>query len=140
MATREEHFARIEKAKDFYEVLGVDKNADEAEIKKAYRAAAKIVHPDKCPPEMKGISEENFKKLSVANEQLMDPVKRQSYDARSKAPAASPAASPATSRAASPGLFDKLVSAVKNVCESISNFFSKLTAKQEQTHSNTGPK
>lgn len=124
--------ARIEKAKDFYEVLGVDKNADEAAIKKAYRAAALAVHPDKCPDKER--AEVNFKKLGAANEQLMDPVKRQSYDARGQAPQA-PSAS-----AASSGLFDKLVSAVKNVCESISNFFSKLTAKQEQTHSKTGPK
>ncbi|MDC4232830.1 molecular chaperone DnaJ [Actinomyces sp. B33] len=61
---------------DYYEILGVDRDADQAEIKKAYRKKARQLHPDYAGPE----SEEAFKELSVAYETLSDPEKRRMYD------------------------------------------------------------
>ncbi len=64
--------------KDYYEILGVDRDADEKEIKKAYRKKARKLHPDvnKDDPN----AEENFKELSEAYEILSDPNKRARYD------------------------------------------------------------
>ena len=68
---------------DFYDILGVDKNASENEIKKAYRKLAIKWHPDrwadKSPEEQKH-AEEMFKKISEANEVLSNPDKREKYD------------------------------------------------------------
>jgi molecular chaperone DnaJ len=63
---------------DFYEVLGVDRNADEAEIKKAYRQLAMQNHPDRNPGDKQ--AEERFKEASVAYAVLSDPDKRAQYD------------------------------------------------------------
>ncbi len=63
--------------RDYYEVLGVPKTADAAEIKKAYRALAMQFHPDKNPD--KG-AEEKFKEASEAYEILSDKEKRETYD------------------------------------------------------------
>lgn len=63
---------------DLYEVLGVSKNADAAEIKKAYRQAARQHHPDANQGSTE--SEEKFKEISVAYEVLSDPEKRARYD------------------------------------------------------------
>lgn len=65
--------------KDYYEVLGISKNAPQEEIKRAYRRKAKQHHPD-MNPENKKESEEKFKELSEAYEILMDPRKKQLYD------------------------------------------------------------
>ena len=64
--------------KDYYEVLGISKDASEQEIKKAYRAMAKKYHPDrnKDNPE----AEAKFKEVQEANEILSDPQKRAAYD------------------------------------------------------------
>ena len=64
--------------RDYYEVLGVDKNADKKTIKKAYRKLAMKYHPDvnKDDPD----AEEKFKELSEAYGVLSDDDKRQRYD------------------------------------------------------------
>jgi len=64
--------------RDYYEVLGVGKNATEAEIKSAYRKKAKECHPDLHPNDK--TAEERFKELNEANEVLSDADKRARYD------------------------------------------------------------
>ena len=64
--------------KDFYDILGVSKNADADEIKKAYRKAAIKFHPDKNPGDK--ASEDKFKEAAEAYEVLSSPEKKQRYD------------------------------------------------------------
>ena len=64
-----------------YDVLGVEANADESEIKKAYRSLSFKHHPDRCQDENSG---EIMQKLNEAYEVLRDPQKRQQYDAELK--------------------------------------------------------
>ena len=64
--------------RDYYEVLGVDKNADDAAIKKAYRVLAKKYHPDMNPGDKE--AEAKFKEASEAYAVLSDPQKRKQYD------------------------------------------------------------
>lgn len=64
--------------RDYYEVLGVGKNATDAEIKSAYRKKAKECHPDLHPNDK--TAEERFKELNEANEVLSDEKKRAQYD------------------------------------------------------------
>ena len=64
--------------KDFYEILGISKNADAAKIKKAYRKKAIELHPDKNPGNAE--AEENFKAAAEAYEVLSDPQKKAKYD------------------------------------------------------------
>ena len=64
--------------RDYYEVLGVDKNASDAEIKKAYRKLAIKYHPDRNPDNKE--AEEKFKEAAEAYDALHDPQKRQQYD------------------------------------------------------------
>jgi len=65
---------------NLYEILGINKNADENEIKKAYRKMAAKFHPDKAPEELKKEYEEKFKKISNAYTILSDPKKKGIYD------------------------------------------------------------
>ncbi|MGB9799988.1 MAG: DnaJ C-terminal domain-containing protein [Thermanaerothrix sp.] len=65
--------------KDYYKILGVDRNATEEEIKKAYRRLAMKYHPDRNPGDKS--AEEKFKEINEAYEVLGDPEKRKRYDA-----------------------------------------------------------
>ena len=64
--------------RDYYEVLGVDRNADDSTIKKAYRNLAKKYHPDMNPGDKD--AEKKFKEASEAYEVLSNEEKRKNYD------------------------------------------------------------
>ena len=64
--------------RDYYEVLGVERNANADEIKKAYRKAAIKYHPDKNPGDKE--AEEKFKEAAEAYDVLSNPEKRARYD------------------------------------------------------------
>lgn len=67
-----------ESKRDYYEVLGISKDADEAAIKRAYRVLAKKYHPDMNPGDAE--AEKKFKEASEAYAVLSDPEKRRQYD------------------------------------------------------------
>ena len=67
-----------ETKRDYYEVLGVDRSADESAIKKAYRGLAKKYHPDMNPGDKE--AERNFKEVNEAYAVLSDPDKKAKYD------------------------------------------------------------
>ena len=67
-----------ESKRDYYEVLGVSRDADEATLKKAYRKVAKKYHPDMNPGDKE--AEQKFKEASEAYAVLSDPEKRRQYD------------------------------------------------------------
>jgi molecular chaperone DnaJ len=64
--------------KDYYQILGVDKNASIADIKKAYRKLARKYHPDLNPGDK--AAEQKFKEMNEAHETLKDPEKKKQYD------------------------------------------------------------
>jgi molecular chaperone DnaJ len=64
--------------KDYYSVLGLDRNANQEDIKRAYRKLAREYHPDVNPDD--GSAEEKFKELTRAYEVLSDPEKKRRYD------------------------------------------------------------
>src|SRR5882672_4876872 len=95
--------------KDYYEVLGVKRDAKPEEIKKAYRRLARKHHPDVNPGDK--AAEERFKLTTEAHDILSDPKKRKVYDrfgeySESLADAAARGAGPTTSRGAGGGGFD----------------------------------
>jgi molecular chaperone DnaJ len=66
--------------RDYYEILGVSKNASKQDIKQAYRKLALKYHPDRVAPEEKKEAEEKFKEISEAYAVLSDDKKRAQYD------------------------------------------------------------
>ena len=64
--------------KDYYQILGVNKNATDDEIKKAYRKLARKLHPDLNPNDKE--AHKRFQEINEANEVLSDPEKRKKYD------------------------------------------------------------
>jgi len=76
--TQRKHILANGEKRDYYEILGVHRNAADIEIKKAYRKLAIQFHPDKNPGDK--ASEEKFKELTEAYEVLSDPQKRAQYD------------------------------------------------------------
>jgi len=66
--------------RDFYEILGVPKNASDEDIKKSYRKLAMKFHPDRNQGEAAKAAEEKFKEAKEAYEMLSDPQKRTAYD------------------------------------------------------------
>ena len=69
---------KLLKEEDYYKLLNVSKDSDLTTINKAYRALAKIYHPDRNPGDK--VKEEIFKKLNEAHKVLQDPKKRQIYN------------------------------------------------------------
>ncbi|NOT93684.1 MAG: DnaJ domain-containing protein [Ferruginibacter sp.] len=63
---------------DYYKILGIDKNASDEEIKKAYRKLARKLHPDLNPNDKD--AHQKFQQINEANEVLSDPEKRKKYD------------------------------------------------------------
>ncbi|HMO48349.1 MAG TPA: molecular chaperone DnaJ [Rubrivivax sp.] len=66
--------------RDYYDILGVPRNADEEDIKKAYRKLAMKHHPDRNQGDKAKVAEEKFKEAKEAYEMLTDPQKRAAYD------------------------------------------------------------
>ena len=63
---------------DYYKILGIDKTATDADIKKAYRKLARKYHPDLNPDNKE--AEQKFKEVNEANEVLSHPENRKKYD------------------------------------------------------------
>src|SRR5471032_2526761 len=66
--------------KDYYEILGVPRDAVLADIKKVYRSLALKYHPDRVPEAEKKVAEERFKEISEAYGVLSDAKKKETYD------------------------------------------------------------
>src|SRR5215204_6570654 len=66
--------------RDYYEVLGMAKNASDEDIKKAYRKLAMKYHPDRNQGDQNKKAEDQFKEAKEAYEMLSDPQKRAAYD------------------------------------------------------------
>jgi len=71
-------WVKVKSGRDYYKVLGIDRNATESQIKAAFRKLAFKYHPDRNHEPR---AEENFKKINEAHETLSNPEKRDTYDA-----------------------------------------------------------
>lgn len=67
-----------------YEYMGIERDAKEADIKRAYKKGALRWHPDKHPPEQKSKAQKAFQRLTTAYAVLVDPIRRKHYDATGK--------------------------------------------------------
>ena len=114
--------------RDYYEILGVDKNADEAAIKKAYRALAKKYHPDMNPDDPS--AEAKFKEASEAYAVLSDPDKRRQYDQFGHAALT---AQPAAEQA------DLTLTALISAIYSVIFLASEISSEAEEEHQETAP-
>ena len=115
--------------RDYYEVLGVDRDADDEEIKKAYRKLALKFHPDRNPNDK--TAEEKFKELGEAYEVLIDPQTRAAYDqyghaafdprARARGPAASTIRRTFSAKSSATPAFSRTFSAAANAAPAARN-------------------
>ena len=99
--------------RDYYEVLGVDKNATEDELKSAYRKKAKMWHPDLHPGDAE--AEKNFKEVNEAYGVLSDKEKRQRYDRFGHA-----GVDPSYGGGATGGMLPKLTNCINALKEGVS--------------------
>lgn len=65
---------------DYYKVLGVGRNANEKDVRKAYKKLSRKFHPDVVPPAEKEAAQKKFVQISEAYQTLKDPKKREIYD------------------------------------------------------------
>src|SRR2546422_3718624 len=70
----------MNRIKTFYDELGIDRNANAAEIKHAFKEIAKVYHPDKNPPERQAWAHEQMSRFNFIMETLLNPTTRQEYD------------------------------------------------------------
>ena len=70
----------MNRIKTFYDELGIDRNANAAAIKHAFKEIAKVYHPDKNPPEKQAWAHEQMSRLNFIFETLVNPVTRKEYD------------------------------------------------------------
>src|SRR5882672_9423609 len=71
----------MNRIKTFYDELGIDRNANAAAIKHAFKEIAKVYHPDKNPPEKQSWAHEQMSRFNFICETLLNPATRQEYDA-----------------------------------------------------------
>ena len=123
--------------KDYYQVLGVAKNASEKDIKSAYRRLARKWHPDANPKDPKA-AEEKFKEIAEAYEVLGDPEKRKKYDVLGadwqRASQQAEAQRQYRSRQQSEDVFENLGGGPSGFSDFFDAFFSGVGRRQAATH------
>ncbi|MHA2609659.1 MAG: molecular chaperone DnaJ [bacterium JZ-2024 1] len=117
---------------DYYKILGVDRNATEKEIKRAYRRLARQYHPDLNPGNKE--AEEKFRQINEAYEVLSDPEKRKKYDLYGKA--AFQRSAPSTSRTSPFTTFDDFFSMTFD--ELFSEFFGSRRTRTRERQEQVG--
>ncbi|WNE40558.1 MAG: Chaperone protein DnaJ [Mycoplasmataceae bacterium] len=122
----------MSKKKDYYDILGIDRKASEAEIKAAYRKQALKWHPDKNPNN-KAEAEEKMKEVNQAYETLSDSTKRQNYDRYGSAEGF---AQGANGFGRGESVFEDIFSTFFGGAES--DYFNRGTRSREKNHPQTG--